>query len=185
MRRQRGFTLVELMIAMGIIGVLVTLSVTRLSGKPRAIDIAQALSTRLGEASRKAVAAGAVRSDVALLLGGARTQVRIVVGAGTGGTVTIERLVEDPLPAATAGWEELTSVALPKSIRVVGVRTAADLTGQGVETPVASGTEIVLPCYPDGRCDSRTIYLETSDGRRRARVAMLPLGGSPVTFPSW
>jgi prepilin-type N-terminal cleavage/methylation domain-containing protein len=185
MRRQRGFTLIELLVAVAIIGVLVTLSVSRITGRPRAIDLAQTMSTRLGEAARKAVAAGAVRSDVALALGGARTQVRIVVGDGAGGTVITERLEEDPLPAATAAWEQLGAIALPRTIRVVGTRGLADLTGQGVETPAANGAEITIKCYPDGRCDGKTIYLETIDGRRKARVAVLPLGGSPVTFDRW
>ncbi|HVV86615.1 MAG TPA: prepilin-type N-terminal cleavage/methylation domain-containing protein [Kofleriaceae bacterium] len=184
--RRAGFTLVELMVVLAIISILVGLSISILNGKPRAIDLAHDLSTRLGEASRKAVAAGAVRSDVALAQGSpVRTHVLIDVVAAGGGTLTTERLEEDPLPAATASWVELVTVALPKSIIVAGTRDAADLTGQGIQTALGDGDQIEIRCYPDGRCDGKTIYLQTTDHRRQARVAVLPLGGTPITFDSW
>ena len=185
-RGQGGFTLVELIVVVAIIGILVTLSVTMLQGKPRAIDFAQDLSTRLGEASRKAVAAGAVRSDVALdQHSQARTHVLITVDGAGGGTLVMERLEEDALPSNGASWLELATVTLPRSVLIAGTRSSADLTGLGYATAAADGDEIEVRCYPDGRCDGITIYLETSDHRRQARVAVLPLGGTPVTFDSW
>ena len=138
--RQGGFTLTELIIVVAIIGVLVTLSVSLLKAKPRAIDLALDVSTRLAEASRKAVAAGAVRSDVALAqASAARTHVIITVGDGGGGTLTTERLEEDDLPSSAATWLELVTMSLPKSIRVAGVRASADLSGLGIETASVAG----------------------------------------------
>lgn len=186
MGRQGGFSLIELIVVVAIIGILVTLSVTMLNAKPRAIDFGQDLSTRLGEASRKAVAAGPVRSDVALdQRSSARTHVLLNVLEKGGGTLVMERLEEEPLPSHDATWLELVTVNIPKGIIIAGTRSSADLTGLGVETVASDGDEIEIRCYPDGRCDGITIYLETTDHRRQARVAVLPLGGTPVTFDRW
>ena len=74
---------------------------------------------------------------------------------------------------------------MKRSIVVAGVRGSADLSGLGIETTLDPGDQIEVKCYPDGRCDGTTIYLDTSDHRRQAWVVVLPLGGTLVTFDTW
>ena len=185
--RAAGFTLTELMIVVALVGVLTTLGIYLMRAKPRASDVASQLSSKIAEASRKAVATGAVRSDVATALAStARTRAVISVAA-RGGTIALERLEEDPAPADTASWVTLSVETLHPSITISGYKASADLTG-GATAPdvaLAAGASLEVRCYPDGRCDGMTIYLASDGGRRKARVVVMPLGGSPATFATW
>lgn len=188
-RRQGGFTLTELMIVVAIVGVLAALSISLLNNKPRPIDAASQVSSKLAETSRKAVAGGTVRGDVVQSLGSpARTRARFTIGTGNEVvTLSVQRLEEDPLPSATATWVELSSVALHGSIRLSGYTPSADLTGGATAPTVAlsGGSSLEVRCNPDGTCDGITIYLASADGRRKARLVVLPLGGTPMTFDGW
>lgn len=191
-RRPRGFTLVELMIAVLLVGVLSTAAIALLRSSPRAIDVASQLSAKISEASRKAVAGGSVRDDVLVALGSsvpanqARTLVSITVGATGGGTVSVAQLEEDPLPANTASWVTLSSTTLHRAVTLDGFRTGATLTSvTAPETALAAGATLEIRCYPDGSCDGMVIYTSSTRGARKARVVVMPLGGSPLTFDSW
>jgi prepilin-type N-terminal cleavage/methylation domain-containing protein len=184
--RQRGFTLTEMMVVVAIIGVLAALGTALLRNAPRPVDAASQMSSKLSEASRKAVGAGSVRADVAAALGSiARTRVRFTITDNIVG-LSLQRLEEDPSPSTTASWVELSSVTLHRTVRLVGYSAAADLTGGGAPAvALGNGDSLEVRCNPDGSCDGMTIYLTDEKARRPARLVVLPLGGTPMTFDRW
>lgn len=186
MKRARGFTLTELMLVVAIVGVLAALGTAMLRSTPRASDGASQISSKLAETSRKAVAGGAVRGEVAAALGStARTRARFDVTSG-GVVVTVERLEEDPAPATSASWVALSSITLHQVLRLAGYTPTADLTGGGTPTvPLGTGGSFEVQCHPGGTCDGVTIYLTDAKGRSKARIVVLPLGGTPMTFDRW
>lgn len=182
----RGFTLTELLVTVAVIGVLVALGVTYLRAAPAPVDVASQVSSKLAETSRKAVAYGAVRGDVAAALG-SRARTRALFTVTTDGvTVTVDRLEEAPPPSTAASWVELSSTRLHRSVTLAGYTPAAVLTG-GAAPTIAVGTTgtFEVRCNPDGTCSGITLYLVSQKGTRRARVVVLPLGGTPMTFESW
>lgn len=186
-RRERGFTLTEMMVVVAIVGILAALGTALLRNAPRPVDAASQVSSKLAEASRKAVNGGTVRADVATALSSqARTRVRFTIDANVV-TLTLARLEEDPEPSPTATWLDLSSVTLHHSIRLAGYTPSADLTGgaTGPSVALGSGDSLEVRCNPDGSCDGITIYLTDEKARRKARLVVLPLGGTPMTFDRW
>lgn len=186
--RRAGFTLTEMMIVMAIVGVMVALAYPMLKARPRAIDVCEQVAGRLAEASRQAIAGGAVRPNVVTNLGlTARTRVIVEVATDLRAVVATERLEEElPVTSDDASWIELKRQVLPRQLRVAGYSDTASLTSAGGPAVTMTGGQTKdIYCQPDGRCGGVTLYLQTTDARSRCRVVVLPLGGAPVTFPAW
>lgn len=189
MRRQRGFTLVELMVVIALVGVITSLAVSAGRERARPFDGAQAAAAVVREAARRAVAAGQLRADVlddaaeAAAFGDART--RVVITASSDGQIDVvaELRVEDDTEAAST-WVELARRSLGRDFELAGSSPRAELDdGTTPEDAASPGESIELYCAPTGLCDGVTVYFE--GGARRARLVVMPLGGAPATFASW
>jgi prepilin-type N-terminal cleavage/methylation domain-containing protein len=181
-RRGAGFTLTEMMVVVTIIGILVTMAIVYMRPRVRPIDVANRVGDLVREASRRAVALGQVRADVALHLGSkARTQItaaamsRSVAGSSpaitfTTVTFTLWRLQEDALPANTGQWIAIEQYVTDPNVDVeswapgVVNHMSAGRTSDWSRWvfPTAADPPPIPPlqCRPDGTCDACSIFFK-------------------------
>ena len=84
-----------------------------------------------------------------------------------------------------ASWVELRRVALSKRIVVSGFTETPTVSATtGPTTALGAGNKSIY-CEANGRCTGVIIFFASVRGERRARMVLLPLGGTPITFASW
>lgn len=185
---QRGLTLVELMAVVAIMGVMLTVAQVVIDTDPSAKDVAQRISGQIADASRKAIAGGAMTPQ-AVLTEGTEARTRVLINGLAGNqAVTTERYDD-----ASTSWKTIARYRVDPSVEVVGFRTESKLQPNSIpNNALATGSYVHLNCLPDGSCfpagggAGLTIYVREIDNPDRdARLVVLPLGGVPLVFGAW
>jgi len=156
-----------------------------MGGKPASTaDEATAAANTLREASRKAIAAGAVRQDVAVANAlTERTRVRVAQEGGLT-AIILERVDEDE-GDTTYAWLELERHWVSQDVELYGYADESALD-PGSVAPTALTGETTVSCYPDGTCDPKTLFFRnTRNGEQAVRVVVMPCNGSPIVFDGW
>jgi prepilin-type N-terminal cleavage/methylation domain-containing protein len=178
-RTQHGFTLVEVMVVVAIIAVLSVLATVAMRPRSTAVDASHRFRALVDQASRDAVRGGALRPDVATALGTrARTQ---IIAADDGRAFYVQKLVEDASPATTASWQTVESIALPTWVTATAY--SSQLGGYTSITTMTNWTSFSIACFPDGTCERKTVFFQSSTGAtssRQSRVAVLPVASAQV-----
>lgn len=185
---QLGMTLIELMTVVAIIGVTLTVARVYIDTDPSAKDVSQRISGQIAEASRKAIAGGAMKPQ-AVVTEGTEARTRVLINGAEGNqAVTTERYDD-----ASDTWKTIARHRVHSSVAVVGFRTEAKLDPSSIpNNNLNSGAFVHLNCLPEGSCfpegggSGLTIYVrEINNPDNDARVVVLPLGGVPLVFGSW
>lgn len=193
-RGERGFSLVELLVVVSIIGVLGTVAAVSMTTDPDIGDECRKIAALVNEAARQAISGGSVDpSFTATSLLAARGMVRLL-GDPSNASLVAERM-EEPNEAngGQMTWRQRRRSFLGRNVSVVGFSRQSRMEAGTVPDeppPFAADdedTKFLTQCNPDGTCTPMTLYLQDARrSERKARVVVLPLNGMMTQcFTAW
>ncbi len=165
--RSRGFTVTELMVAMAILGVLLSLAVAS-TGQRRAgvRSFADRLSGECETARLRAMST--------------RRWHRVLVNDRG---VYVDQATTTGMTAPTA-YEQIAAIGAPTQVQIVAVATTTAIN-PGAARADGDGFDQEIRFAPDGSSSSRTVWL--SDRRRASvyRVAVYGATGQARVYEGW
>jgi prepilin-type N-terminal cleavage/methylation domain-containing protein len=195
-RRARGFSLVELMVVIAILGTAASLAVMTVKADPTAKS-AREVAAFLQVARRAAIAHGPVRADVQTATGMAATEMVRFKETTNGSRVEIYDLVEQTGP--TSNWVFNAWAWVPNRAKIYGVALTANTSGgESLPTAFVVNSSVDIYFFPNGTmgigntsgsagASGATVYLETRNATKpdKFRIFVMPLSGMPTTTKGW
>jgi len=194
MREERGFSLIELMVVVAIIGTVSGLAVMAIKSDPTA-KTAREIAALVAQARRFAIQHGAVRADVKAATSISATEMLRFKETTYGSKVELFDLTEGS--SATATWVSSGWTWVPNRAKIYGVATTANSSGgETLPTAFAVNSVVDIFFFPDGTVGSSntgsaingaTVYLSTRTGSKpdKFRVFIMPLSGIATTTKGW
>jgi len=186
MRKQAGFTLMEMMVVVAIIAILSTLAIVYMTPKTKPVDVSMRVGELVREASREAVSYGTLRPDVGTALN-QRARTKVTATSGPQPTFTLWRFTEDSA-SSTGNWVSMMSYTVPGSVTSDAY---ADTVGSyAAVTPQTTWSSFTMYCYPDGTCDSKTLFFSQTNSSAghmdyQSRLSVMPLGAAIYVRRDW
>ena len=191
---QRGMTLVELMVVVAILSVLSAAAVVTINPTLRLKDQANLVAQRIAEAARLAIRNGpgpeeiitnpVFTSDItSRSLFSARS--RLLIDKDANDRVFMSVQLREATPGLETDFTETRSSWLSADVHGnVGFQRDSTVNPAGY-TYSTTSLPLEILCYPDGRCESATVYLQNTDENEFVRITNLNIQGTPLVFSGW